>query len=710
MLTPQSFVRWLAALYFFRVPVLMSAILVLLFWNRANAMVSGLYVGDYKQCFELSFVLTVVAGQTLMLIHLLERHRSKRLGASSVDEPVVEGAGANRFGVPAWLLALIPWFLNGYALYEANHPFPSFQFKFGYVTGLFQSIRLGLGYVAALTGGALLGAGIMLWLYRVDHPATGSRRHSAFTDRFSRMLAKVIVRLDVDNGIGLVEDGRLRDNLLDATLFAVLTLVTYLSFAWITTAALLYVLLWLSLAGWTFGFLCFWFDRYRVPVVTAALIWAVAVTNLPRNEHYYFLMPGQSGTQPAVPSDLFKGPDGKLLPRVVIVSAEGGGIHAAAWTARVLGSLSKRLDKDYHFVDSIRLLSGASGGSVGMMFFQTLYDAPSRPVNPDCVDDVIFESRNGMGLDDIAHAIVYHDIRRPLFPYVWYSKVDRGNSLERAWSDMLDQIGKIKGQPHTECQVASARSKQTIDGLGPAAHAGARPLLIFNATLADSGWPMAVANFQLNEDDGIRVFHERHQKDLMLTTAVRLSASFPYVVPSPRPIICAHPGACLVRDAQPKQDLAVIDGGLYDNYGISAAYQALSQATAGFTHYPAPVLWLQIRAGPSDDEDPTHDKPNPLASGAAGPLYSLYKVRGTGQAKRVNGLTDDAYSQSNRMLTVIPIEYPDPDNQQPLSWKLTSGQANNIDSAWFGRYVNQQKSPGVVDRIAPQVEAFFKVQ
>jgi hypothetical protein len=710
MLNPRFMIRWLGALYFYRVPILLSATLTVLWWNDGTAMVSGLYVGDRPQCFELAFVLTVLAGQTLMLIHLLQRHRQKRLGMSPEDAAAVDQPGANRFGVPACLLALIPWLLNGVALYRANGPIPwPVQWTADYA----RSLREPLSILGALLAGALVASAILLLLYRVNHSADGSpRKPSTLSERWSRKIAKVIERVDVDGGPGFVEDHKLRDNLLDATLFAALSLLIYLVFAWIPTTALLYVLLWLSLAGWTFGFLCFWLDRYRVPFVTISLLWGVAMTNCSRNAHYYFLEPGPSGTQPATVTDVFKGPDGKTLPHVVIVSAEGGGIHAAAWTARVLAGLAGRLDPKDDFMNSIRLLSGASGGSVGNLFFQALYDKRDQLANKGCWHDVVLASRNGAGLDDIAHGIVYHDIRRPLLPYALYSNRDRGNSLELAWREMLDGIGGVADEHqtmHPEC-AAAGRGEQTIDSLSADAQKGLRPLLIFNSTEADTGWPMAIANFQFTEENGIRVFHKRYGKDLKLTTAVRLSASFPYVLPSPRPIICAHPGLCVVKQEDPMPDLAVIDGGLYDNYGVAGAYQALSQATGGFKNYAAPVLWLQIRSAPyHDEDDASFDQSNPLASGPAGPLFSLFQVRGTGQAKRADWLTTDAWLRSNGMLKVVMIAYPvDP---QPLSWKLTKRQANDIDDGWFKpRIVNKQPVPSVVDATVPQVEFFFKGQ
>ena len=52
---------------------------------------------------------------------------------------------------------------------------------------------------------------------------------------------------------------------------------------------------------------------------------------------------------------------------LVVVTASGGGIHAAGWTAQVLTGLQDWLGAD--FTKSIGLISSVSGGSVGSLFF-----------------------------------------------------------------------------------------------------------------------------------------------------------------------------------------------------------------------------------------------------------------------------------------------------------------------------------------------------
>ncbi len=56
---------------------------------------------------------------------------------------------------------------------------------------------------------------------------------------------------------------------------------------------------------------------------------------------------------------------------MLVVTAAGGGIQAAAWTTEVLAQLQAECDKTVpdQFANSISLVSGVSGGSVGLMFY-----------------------------------------------------------------------------------------------------------------------------------------------------------------------------------------------------------------------------------------------------------------------------------------------------------------------------------------------------
>ena len=61
---------------------------------------------------------------------------------------------------------------------------------------------------------------------------------------------------------------------------------------------------------------------------------------------------------------------------LVMVAASGGGIQASGWMTQVLAGLQNDNDKDLglDFIKKIGLISSASGGSVGSMFYLNQFD------------------------------------------------------------------------------------------------------------------------------------------------------------------------------------------------------------------------------------------------------------------------------------------------------------------------------------------------
>lgn len=695
-----TLIEWCGAIYFFRVPLLMFVLLMILFFLRESSMVSGLYgaAGTWRS-FWLAFALTIVAGQIFVLTALLQHHGPERL---KMALPAVLKC-TNVW--PPLLLSVVPAALNLWSLSQAN------QESWGY-----------------LLGGLSLGSSLLTGIVALTKVDPGSKR-KAVIDTLSRALIVWIRRLDRD-AIGFVREKKLtpeliemhksqpnhpelyelRENVLLASLCTLATALVYVVFGFLSVSAMFYVLLWLSLAGWLFGFLCIWLDRYRVPVFTLAAIWGVALSWLPWNSHYFTVLNAAPAAQTMTvdPTSLFpQNPPANSAGHIVIVSAEGGGIQAEAWTAEVLTGIADSLADRTQFLPAVRLMSGTSGGSVGIMFVDSLYESP-RLNDRGCREAVRLAARDGLGLDWVAHGIVYYDLTRPVLPEIaGFEKRDRGFGLERAWQQLLQQMAPRDAKAGGNCGIDSPE-KITIDSLRPGAAAGTQPLLVFNATYADSGWPLVVTNFDLadfsraqlsgkHDYNGLRVFRERYGADLPLTTAVRLSASFPYVLPSPRALACKpSASACLGNQVGQGRELAVIDGGLYDNYGIDSAYETLKQATASFTDYHNnKVLWIRILASPEAPSDPNGDAYDPIAGSSVGPILSLYEVRDTEQVKRAEELTDIALDSSHGELQILKVVFPF--CKPPLSWALTEEQAHDIDYGWEHIRANTVR----------QVERFF---
>ncbi len=330
---------------------------------------------------------------------------------------------------------------------------------------------------------------------------------------------------------------------------------------------------------------------------------------------------------PLTASQLGRWNDGEKKP-LVVVCASGGGSRAAAWTMKVLTTLEERLPGfPYH----IRLITGASGGMFGAAYYTASLPPPGAPRAavaadphdpPPKADSGAFpnsaqlnDSVRGDFLTPVVREMVRNDLVRPFLPFTLGG--DRGAAIEAAWSECLG--GWLDG---------------SFADLWAGELAGWRPSLAFSPMMVEDGRQLVISNLslrramvnlghppgwvppQLYDDilsrEGVEFFKlfescghpmAAVRRQFKLSTAARMSASFPYLFPAvPLP---THPRR------------RVVDAGYYDNYGVCLAAAWL------FTHLDwlkanvSRVAVIHIRDGVSTDER-LMLKPAPDTSSAFG--------------------------------------------------------------------------------------------
>jgi len=340
--------------------------------------------------------------------------------------------------------------------------------------------------------------------------------------------------------------------------------------------------------------------------------------------------------------------------RVIVVAANGGGIQAAAWTAQVLTGLSE--DLPGRFSPAVRFISAVSGGSVGVMHFVNAY---GRAEGFAGVLGHAMES----SLDEVAWGLVYPDLWRTIIPPVvkrW--RTGRGQALEEAWKQ------RDRG---LDAPLASWE-----DGV----QSGDRPAVVFNATLAEKGVRLLASTASLDENQGLKESHRARlnfetlypEHDLTVATAVRLSATFPYVTPAAR------------ADA-PGDQPHVVDGGYFDNFGMSTLVEWLDAALTSCADQVKHVLVVQIRGAKVRTATAARMK-QVSARGwfyqVFAPIATMLNVRGAGQVSHNEteyGLLQRAWAGKVDLRSVV-LEFPGDD--PPTSWHLTEEQKKAIVKAW----------------------------
>jgi len=454
--------------------------------------------------------------------------------------------------------------------------------------------------------------------------------------------------------------------------------------------ALAFLLLYGMVLCWVLGALTFFLDRYRVPLLSGVAILSLVTFFSPESDHIYRI---QATVTPArmKPSLLVRKRTDGGTKRLVLVATAGGGIQAAAWTARVLRGLEEECAKPASpfgpplcdFRESVVLISGVSGGSLGAIAYaRSFTDFPS-PMDSSRVPDNAAQP----ALDEVAWAWMNPDVGRAVLPWFRTQFVDRGWALEEKWAAVNETY--ISRASHLRRFMLSDYGQDTwLGGWARETREHTMPALLLNATLAEQGRPLvfSTTNFPREKDPrGLINFYDLYPGfDIRVTTAARLSASFPYVAPAAR----ANGKPPTVGDNH------IVDGGYYDNYGITALLGWLQDVIDDPTNPDTArdlkdVLILQIR--PFAESVAPSPPPRGWGYQLIAPVNALLNVRDTGQSARDEtelALFTKAYEPKTRIWRA-DFFYPSEFTKQqqncadtPLSWKLSFEQTNCILTAW----------------------------
>ncbi|MEA5537004.1 hypothetical protein [Crocosphaera sp. XPORK-15E] len=217
---------------------------------------------------------------------------------------------------------------------------------------------------------------------------------------------------------------------------------------------------------------------------------------------------------------------------------------------------------------------------------------------------------------------------------------------------------------------------------------------------------------------------------LDVTTAARLSASFPYVSPMAR----NYPDN-LIKDFQtgkPMKDPTtdkitmhnyhMADGGYFDNSGAFTAIEWLNdflknkpqdESKCKEKNYKClnikKVVLLQINAFPEEPLKSREEGEKGLLTVLKGSLDTLSAVRDSTQIDRniqAVKLLQDSWNDNGHNINIgrFAISFPKEDHNQnkydqPLSWQLTQHQKDNLKDAW--------ENDQIIEKTVKRMKAFW---
>lgn len=661
-------------LFFLRLPILMSLLLILLpklAEDWLPAMLKNLFVLRGK--WQLTFVIAsaVMAGMAVVLVaYTILLNAPERF-----DLPTkIEIPESWQYGLA---IALgLPICLTATNLSKQN----------------FKKLEDGRRWTGVIVGG-ILSAGLLIlialtrkWLYS--------------NIELKQLLVSVISLARQETG-GYInpQTGDLARGHLTALAFLLVGGIVYLAAGLYfnpksetkreEAPALLYLLLIISMVTLFYGGATFYFDYFRVPTLIlffASSAFAYLAFDV---DHLFQLKKIRSdennGKRTGDDWGDFKQVLEKRLYRqvgertLVIVCASGGGIQAAGWTAQVLTGLQKLLGTS--FTQAIGLISSVSGGSVGSMYYLDRFSDEGYPKDDELEN--IFTSATKDSLDAVGWGLAYLDLWRFIgLPFLIRRKFDRGTAMERDWQ------GEMKS-PKTIKTLATWR-KQIFEGK--------IPIPVFNATLVEDGRRFLITPMTFGEIYGqaekkyvdFNTLYGAYDYDMDVVTAARLSATFPYASP-----ICRSD-----KDIT-GNNYHIADGGYFDNSGFVTAVEWLDEWLKPEKRLNIKrVLVLQINAFPESSSGEGAQGNGGWFMATFGPLLAMFKVRDPVLAARnateANLLIEKWKNQVKKEdqvdIRYFPVFFPskseapefykDDQYQPPLSWKLTDKEKDAIKKGW----------------------------
>jgi hypothetical protein len=316
-----------------------------------------------------------------------------------------------------------------------------------------------------------------------------------------------------------------------------------------------------------------------------------------------------------------------------LVNVSGGGLRSAAWaftTLMTLDSLTQgNLSK--HTV----LISGSSGGMIGAAYWRELINKKEK--NLDTLSFIYhFRSLTNDLLNPIIFTMISNDFsfkfRKSKYHGIKY-KHNRAFAFEKqfnintnGWLDVpishyneLEYNGNLPMMIITPTILNDGRrliiSSQAISYLGN------------KQNEAIEGWNPLTENVEFR-----RLFAHQNADSLRFLSALRMSATFPYILPA------------VSLPSLPEME--VMDAGLRDNYGLETSYQYLIALDDWFKKNVKKVVIIQIRDN-SKSFEPQAILPS-IINRLKSPIGNIYGNFGRVQEY----MQDQMFKDANRLLGV----------------------------------------------------------
>ncbi len=280
--------------------------------------------------------------------------------------------------------------------------------------------------------------------------------------------------------------------------------------------------------------------------------------------------------------DKWKARQDSEKPLMFFINVSGGGLRSAAFVMNALQQLDSITNGAV--MKQTFLISGASGGMLAATYYRELYRHKLYNDSLDITQSGYTDNIARDLLNPVFTSMIARDIFAPIQkfkvgPYEYVK--DRGYAFEKKLSDNTNGLLNIRLKDVMEDEQN-----------------GRVPLIIFNSVIKSDGRKMVIGTQPLSfmmkpcflesdtaaspdAVDFAALFHNQEPHNLRILTALRMNATFPYVLPN------------VWLPSKPVID--VMDAGLRDNFGQETTLRFIDNFREWIRENTSGVVIFQIR-------------------------------------------------------------------------------------------------------------------
>lgn len=353
-------------------------------------------------------------------------------------------------------------------------------------------------------------------------------------------------------------------------------------------------------------------------------------------------------------------------PKLVIISTSGGGLRSTFWTFYCLQYADSVLQGE--LLKHTQLITGSSGGLIGAAYLRELYLLQQEQKIQNIHNKFYQKNISKDILNPLALSIATNDLFLRFQKFkdgsYTYSK-DRGYAFENKLNENTNNILNKRLSDYREPE-----SKAII------------PMMIFAPTIINDGRKLLISsqNISYLTQNSIRgtvsihplieniefssFFKDQDAKKLRFTSALRMNATFPYVMP--------------VVSLPSEPTIEIMDAGMRDNFGLETIIKYLFTFRNWISTNTSGVVIIQSRDRHKEFPIEEND-PKTITGTLSTPIGSLY-----GNLFNMQDFTQQQLVQYASLWFESKIDFVDFEmrndkkNRVSLSWHLTNKEKKNI--------------------------------